>query len=269
MSRCGCGLRMQSRRDGAWRRRSPRSCVASTVARARRTRRERASPVRLRPGVSAKSSPSRVRFRPPSPLTFGFRLVPSETASTYSRPVLGAGGNLGPRAPERKRSGTAMFGKCGRISFHGSSMELAEEPAAADQPLGVSTYRLPQGAVRGHEPGVRKARRFADQPVVCALGGGADEGHPLVELLLVADPARSLAVEDEDDAVPMPLGPGPGALDELLLREVRPLRAEHVPGVDQDDRQVSQAGTAVASSARRRVSTYRLSALGPLSAAST
>src|SRR5207249_12116094 len=51
-----------------------------------------------------KSSPSRVRFRPPSPLTFRFRVVPSETASTYSRPLLGAGGNLEPWPSECKRS---------------------------------------------------------------------------------------------------------------------------------------------------------------------
>ena len=42
-----------------------------------------------------KGSPSRVRFRPPPPLTFrpqpcGFRVRPPVTTSTYSRPVLGA-----------------------------------------------------------------------------------------------------------------------------------------------------------------------------------
>jgi hypothetical protein len=69
-----------------------------------------------------KSSPSRVRFRPPPPLTFGFRLLPSETASTYSRPLLGARGKLWPRGSERKRSEKAMFGKCEEIVF-GASLE--------------------------------------------------------------------------------------------------------------------------------------------------
>jgi hypothetical protein len=44
--------------------------------------------------LDQKNSPSRFRFRPPVALTFGFRLLPSPLASTYSRPVLGASGNL-------------------------------------------------------------------------------------------------------------------------------------------------------------------------------
>ncbi len=49
-------------------------------------------------------SPSRFRFRPPDPLTFGFRLLPSVPASTYLRSVLGANGNLGEARSFRKRS---------------------------------------------------------------------------------------------------------------------------------------------------------------------
>jgi len=49
-------------------------------------------------------SPSRFRFRPPAPLTFGFRLLPSLPASTYLRSVLGANGNLGEVRSFRKRS---------------------------------------------------------------------------------------------------------------------------------------------------------------------
>src|SRR5581483_5017209 len=41
-----------------------------------------------------KNSPSRLRFRPPNRLTFRFRVRPLGWASTYSRPVLGATGNL-------------------------------------------------------------------------------------------------------------------------------------------------------------------------------
>src|SRR5438105_250753 len=50
-----------------------------------------------RPPEGPLHSPSRFRFRPPNPLTFGFRLRPSSGASTYLRPVLGAIGTLGPR----------------------------------------------------------------------------------------------------------------------------------------------------------------------------
>ena len=49
-------------------------------------------------------SPSRFRFRPPAPLTFGFRLLPSLPASTYLRSVLGADRNLGEDKSFRKRS---------------------------------------------------------------------------------------------------------------------------------------------------------------------
>src|SRR5881392_3946746 len=49
-------------------------------------------------------SPSRFRFRPPNPLTFGFRLLPSVSASTYLRSVLGANRNLGEGRSLRKRS---------------------------------------------------------------------------------------------------------------------------------------------------------------------
>jgi hypothetical protein len=57
-----------------------------------------------RPGGRPLSSPSRFRFRPPAPLTFGFRLLPSLPASTYLRSVLGANGNLGEPRSFRKRS---------------------------------------------------------------------------------------------------------------------------------------------------------------------
>ena len=42
-----------------------------------------------------KNSPSRFPFRPPFSLTFPLRVLPSNSASTYSGSVLGASGNLG------------------------------------------------------------------------------------------------------------------------------------------------------------------------------
>src|SRR3989440_1066929 len=60
-----------------------------------------------RSALDQKNSPSRFRFRPPLPLTFAFRLLPSDSVSTYLRSVLGANGNLTCQANEsrgRKRS---------------------------------------------------------------------------------------------------------------------------------------------------------------------
>src|SRR5256884_9243308 len=60
-----------------------------------------------RSALDQKNSPSRFRFRPPLPLTFAFRLLPSDSVSTYLRSVLGASGNLTCRARGsrgRKRS---------------------------------------------------------------------------------------------------------------------------------------------------------------------
>ena len=45
-------------------------------------------------GLDQKNSPSRFRFRPPAPLTFPFRVLPPEPASSYSRSVLGASSTL-------------------------------------------------------------------------------------------------------------------------------------------------------------------------------
>src|SRR2546430_10305749 len=57
--------------------------------------------------LDQKNSPSQFHFRPPFPLTFAFRLLPSDSVSTYSRSVLGARGNLTCQANDaraRKRS---------------------------------------------------------------------------------------------------------------------------------------------------------------------
>ena len=45
-------------------------------------------------GRDQKNSPSRFRFRPPLPLTFPFRVLPSDSVSTYLRSVLGASSTL-------------------------------------------------------------------------------------------------------------------------------------------------------------------------------
>src|SRR5579884_2891930 len=60
-----------------------------------------------------KSSPSRWRFRPPLPRTFGFRLLPSGAASVYSRSVLGARGKLTGLADGFKGRETVLHAICG------------------------------------------------------------------------------------------------------------------------------------------------------------
>ena len=58
-------------------------------------------------GWDQKNSPSRFRFRPPLPLTFPFRVLPSDSVSTYLRSVLGANSTLTRRASrsrDRKRT---------------------------------------------------------------------------------------------------------------------------------------------------------------------
>ena len=53
--------------------------------------------------LDQKNSPSRLRFRPLSRLTIRLRVLPSDSASTYLRSVLGASGNLEDRARGFKR----------------------------------------------------------------------------------------------------------------------------------------------------------------------
>ncbi len=60
---------------------------------------ERRGPAR---GRDQKNSPSRFRFRPPLPLTFPLRVLPSDSVSTYLRSVLGASSTL-TRATLRSR----------------------------------------------------------------------------------------------------------------------------------------------------------------------
>jgi hypothetical protein len=62
-----------------------------------------------------KNSPSRLRFRPPCRLTFGFRLRPPGWASTYSRSVLGARGNLDAVQQQCKRYFEGNVALCIRL----------------------------------------------------------------------------------------------------------------------------------------------------------
>jgi hypothetical protein len=71
-----------------------------------------AVPTKARPSRAIpdqKNSPSRVRFRPPPRRTFRFRVRPTGEASAYSRPVLGASGNLNGRVTPRKGPATVSL----------------------------------------------------------------------------------------------------------------------------------------------------------------
>ncbi len=74
-----------------------------------------------------KNSPSRFRFRPPLPLTFPLRVLPSDLASTYSRSVLGASTKLRDARHACKWSGSAMAAICVKFNFqhfHSNSCSL-------------------------------------------------------------------------------------------------------------------------------------------------
>ena len=63
-----------------------------------------------------KNSPSRFRFRPPLPLTFPFRVLPSDSVSTYLRSVLGASSTL-TRAPSGSRDRKRTCPQFAEVSF--------------------------------------------------------------------------------------------------------------------------------------------------------
>jgi hypothetical protein len=108
------------------------------------------------------------------------------------------------------------------------SREFPRERAAADHALGATACAISQLAVRGDEPErlvqFREPRSLAGQPVVGALTAGAHDPGSF----------RGSAVEDDDSPVAEISRPLLSKLDELVVRDVRPLRPLHVPCVDQD-----------------------------------
>jgi hypothetical protein len=65
-----------------------------------------------------KKSPRRLRFRPPNLLAFRFRVQPPGSASTYSRSVLGARGNLEARTRPGKSRCNEIVAKCEHFCLH-------------------------------------------------------------------------------------------------------------------------------------------------------
>src|SRR6266545_2781019 len=116
-----------------------------------------------------------------------------------------------------------------------SSPELPGEAPSADRSLGAVAGPIPELPVGGDEPVGLELGGPADQPVVRAFPlAGSDEDGAVVELMLTDQTAGRRAVED-DHHLPSVLGtPCAASFDQLVLRDVRPLRAEHVSRVDED-----------------------------------
>src|SRR5580765_5998394 len=114
-----------------------------------------------------------------------------------------------------------------------SIVQLAEERAAADHATRAPAGGPPQRPVGRDEPRAGMRGNLADQPLVGALRAGADERGALVQPFGADDPAGRRAIEDDHRLVFVPLRPGPDALDELLVAQVRPLRAPDVVRVDE------------------------------------
>src|SRR5207244_11368262 len=74
-------------------------------------------PVRIGQDSPTKVSPSRLRFRPPPRPAFRFRVRLPGVASTYSRPVLGAGGTLGDARPSGQEGRRRNRSQIARLSF--------------------------------------------------------------------------------------------------------------------------------------------------------
>src|SRR2546428_102279 len=92
-----------------------------------------------RPPEGPLHSPSRFRFRPPSPLTFGFRLRPSSGASTYLRPVLGAIGRLGGVGSRCKVANGEQFALCELFFFQHVPSNLSNLWKSSPVPAMFST----------------------------------------------------------------------------------------------------------------------------------
>jgi hypothetical protein len=120
------------------------------------------------PERDQKNSPSRFRFRPPLPLTFAFRLLPSVSASTYLRSALGARRNL-TRCTKGSRGRKEACPQFASISFF--NISTAKFPTCG-RPCGKKSQRRPNrrqaGATSGsvtrsttltRNPSTRRANR--------------------------------------------------------------------------------------------------------------
>jgi hypothetical protein len=134
--------------------------------------------VRFADGPSAsdqKSSPSRLRFRPPPPLTFPFRVLPSGATSSYSRSVLGASSTLTPRRNRSRGVKGAKCANCVLFFFQHRDSESSSLPRdqKEDPPAPVRVERV--GPKKFAEPISLSSPASADLPLPgTAFGLGFD-----------------------------------------------------------------------------------------------
>jgi hypothetical protein len=101
-----------------------------------------------------RNSSSRWRFRPPRRLTFRFRVQPSGGASSYSRSVLDAGGNLGASHTARKGVENLFVALCGVRVGVGRDADLQASRAPRGR-TSEPTGRSPDGT--GHAVGLSRS----------------------------------------------------------------------------------------------------------------
>jgi hypothetical protein len=109
-------------------------------------------------------SPSRLRFRPPIPVTFAFRLRPSGSTSSYSRPVLDAGGTLGAVGRRCKSSRAQLVAICEAFffpHFHSISCSLwiTGAPLRGRGEEGLQTGRVLRGPGESRRGARERMRR--------------------------------------------------------------------------------------------------------------
>src|SRR6266550_7801548 len=85
--------------------------------------------------LDQKNSPSQFRFRPPFPLTFAFRLLPSDSVSTYLRSVLGAIGNLTCQANDARglKRSWPQFAKFSFSNISTANLPTCGQPCGKDR----------------------------------------------------------------------------------------------------------------------------------------
>ena len=103
------------------------------------------------PGVRVqKNSRSRFRFRPPLPLTFPFRVLPSDSVSTYLRSVLRARGNLtGCTTASRGRKETwPQFANISFFNMSTANLPTCGQPCGKENEVAAYCQKRHRGRVR-------------------------------------------------------------------------------------------------------------------------
>ena len=133
-----------------------------------------------------QNSPSRSRFRPPTPLTFAFRLRPPRSASSYSRPVLGAGATLG-AAGVRFKGGRRESSRSLRLCVFRAPLAGSFDPVPAHlrhPRVTISPPRSRHESTRAHPLGPPTRRRPGPRGCRHARSARRSVGRRLPALLV-------------------------------------------------------------------------------------